>query len=613
MKQAFLLISILINCRILFPAVSFFTYTGTINEDIPVTVFLEFHDSSVEGLYFYNNNRKLIKLKGEFFGTRLELKEYYDKNHTGTFEGRIAQDKISGEWKSPDNSRTLTFELSEYRQQSADFQFDGEPIHPGIIEQLVIGQPYEVADLSKDETRGELSEGGTTVSYPDDSGMRSPYCSYELLGSIDNLFFLNSSWNGGGTSIFDNLIVVNRVNEYLFIVETIATRDRSFWGISKATKQGEKILYSQRVSALDMAGLTDIPETELIEFGDLDNSESDFYGYAQFEFDISSFSSEFTGFSLLDGQMDTDIPAETYAYQGCFNEHYNSYINRTVTELDREGFDVFIREFTQKCITNTYTGLGEDVYILTRDLGFDVYDWDIETHVFEVLDIDWGKGLIAFRHIYRLPDKWDEEGNPYEEAVNCGYTGMSKYPYAAVVLGIYDVLDLQYHKVWTIYSSVYKENDCMSYEESKQNLDEAKAYFKSLELDIEKKPEYQSFSEPTDKEREDTQNEKGYLLGSAVLSPENIELECRKIQTTQEDDPVDGYAYGTLYVDGNPVFSRKQEISLAGVGGGTVKFVSVFRKDNKIILLEKFNFYRAMTGDAKEFYSFSPILELPAK
>lgn len=91
----------------------YYDYQGTIN-NIPIQMSIYPLDKDIVGTYFYEKQRKEIKLRGKAGGKDIILYEY-DKTgkNTGVFQGKMnTVDKIIGTWISADGKRSLPFSLS---------------------------------------------------------------------------------------------------------------------------------------------------------------------------------------------------------------------------------------------------------------------------------------------------------------------------------------------------------------------------------------------------------------------------------------------------------------------------------------------------------------------
>lgn len=90
-------------------------YTGVIDGNMRIQMYLNFHDSQVEGNYFYETQGINITLKGQQ-GANSTIYEYDENNKTtGMFKGAFHPNynKIEGEWKNTAGTKTYKFELTK--------------------------------------------------------------------------------------------------------------------------------------------------------------------------------------------------------------------------------------------------------------------------------------------------------------------------------------------------------------------------------------------------------------------------------------------------------------------------------------------------------------------
>jgi len=92
----------------------YYDYAGTINNNIDVQMSIYKSDTEVVGTYFYESQKKEIKLKGKSGGENIVLYEYDGAGkNTGIFQGTMKTvDKIEGTWISADNKTLYPFTLS---------------------------------------------------------------------------------------------------------------------------------------------------------------------------------------------------------------------------------------------------------------------------------------------------------------------------------------------------------------------------------------------------------------------------------------------------------------------------------------------------------------------
>ena len=100
----------------------YYDYSGNINNNIKIEMSIYKQDKDIVGTYFYENQRKEIKLKGKSDEKDIILYEYdaAGKN-TGIFIGTMETvDKIEGKWVSADNKTSYPFTLTLKSNIAAD-------------------------------------------------------------------------------------------------------------------------------------------------------------------------------------------------------------------------------------------------------------------------------------------------------------------------------------------------------------------------------------------------------------------------------------------------------------------------------------------------------------
>jgi hypothetical protein len=85
-------------------------YVGTIGDKCPITMVLLLNGIQVYGNYKYKGKNQAIIVKGTLDEAgKLELNEFFHDERTGSFEGKVTGNSISGRWRSEDRSRTMNF------------------------------------------------------------------------------------------------------------------------------------------------------------------------------------------------------------------------------------------------------------------------------------------------------------------------------------------------------------------------------------------------------------------------------------------------------------------------------------------------------------------------
>ncbi len=249
------------------------------------------------------------------------------------------------------------------------------------------------------------------------------------------------------------------------------------------------------------------------------------------------------------------------------------------------------------CLTFVYSQTTK-----SRDFFSAPYGYFIETIEFTVLDINFDSNLVAFKHVFNLSPSFDVETEKMQEACDCKYAGMEEYPYAGVVLGVYDLSKQEYLKTFTIYNATFDEKECFDYQLSNKKLDSAKLFFKNHNLDISNLPK-PSFVIP------ENQATPAYGADELYFSFNNIVFIYTNRNTYDDDDfAVD---ISKLYVNDKLIYTIFQQDNFRMSSFGKVYYVNIYQKGNKFILLNLFyHINRDALSAHSEFYHFSPVFNL---
>ena len=222
-----------------------------------------------------------------------------------------------------------------------------------------------------------------------------------------------------------------------------------------------------------------------------------------------------------------------------------------------------------------------------KDVPYPNYTSTIE---FTVLDINFDKQLVAFKHVFKLHNIYNEIGEIYKLPCNCHYKDM-KDTLAGVVLGVYNLANQKYLKTFTIYQVAYDKSDCCDYRTSKQKLDSAKLFFQQNNLDITKKPKPLPF-----------------VAGQ-------FEIDGVKFTYTNQKGDLDSmFTISKLFatkIKQKEIYRVYQEDQYYMASGGKTKYLAAYKQENKIVFLSVFDYISNMAGGAnRDTYQFSPIFNL---
>jgi hypothetical protein len=238
-----------------------------------------------------------------------------------------------------------------------------------------------------------------------------------------------------------------------------------------------------------------------------------------------------------------------------------------------------------------------------RDFDSSPYPNTIEASDFIVLDINFDKNLVAFKHVFKLATVTDEMGEISQQACNCRYIGMDSIPYSGVVLGVYDLTKQEYLKIFTIYNAAYEIEDCYEYKLSLIMLDSAKQYFVDNNLDITKK------HKPLELFKVDEHENCFVYNGINFKNTHDSNTDCdapmmiiiSELSTFQKGNSDSSRLIYTIF----------QQDFYFMAGGGCIDYIAAYEEDGNFVFLNVFNHYNRVAGLSNtETYHFSPVLNI---
>lgn len=237
--------------------------------------------------------------------------------------------------------------------------------------------------------------------------------------------------------------------------------------------------------------------------------------------------------------------------------------------------------------------------IVKREFNSSNYHNSILTNEFKVLDINFDKKLLAFKHVYQPRTQWDEMGEIYSEACNCHYVGMEDKPLSGIVMGVYDLSTQSYLKSFIIYNAAYTKEDCYPYELSLKMLDSAKQFFIDHDLDITKIPQPLNL----DVQGEDV---KTFVF-------ENINFKYTNFWEMEWENNIMNTISDLWLMSGEEriIHQIVQEDNYYMASGGRIDYVSAYKEGDEFIFLNLFYHTSHLAGFSDcEVYHFSPIFKL---
>ncbi|HOZ29455.1 MAG TPA: hypothetical protein PLL66_00940 [Bacteroidales bacterium] len=237
--------------------------------------------------------------------------------------------------------------------------------------------------------------------------------------------------------------------------------------------------------------------------------------------------------------------------------------------------------------------------IVHREFNSNNYHNSILTNEFKVLDINFDKKLLAFKHIYQPRTTYDEVGEIYSKACNCNYTGMEDKPLSGIVMGVYDLSTQSYLKSFVIYNAAYSQEDCYTYELSIKMLDSAKQFFIEHDLDITKMPEPISLDVQGDEDK--------------TFVFENTKFKYTNFREIEWENNIMNTISDLWLMSGEEKMIHQivQDDNYYMVSGGRIDYVSAYKQGDEFVFLNLFYHTSSLAGFSDcEVYHFSPIFKL---
>jgi len=241
------------------------------------------------------------------------------------------------------------------QQAERSFTYLGKPIHPSSIETLYNSE-NKALDLKTLETKSDFQEwaerpGWLIAEYDKDveSG-RTSFFAYKFLANVQDRFLLLIKYSGGGTGTFDNILVIKKTQDQLFLLETLGEGDRCNGGISGEEMVGNDFYYSRNLTPIDIIRLATETKIDLTAYEDLEASAISCFGLADYKYNLADDKNELMSVSLDGEKRDEEGWTERYQAQSCFTKIYNSYLKAKKTELSLKDLNEFAKKFSDECL-----------------------------------------------------------------------------------------------------------------------------------------------------------------------------------------------------------------------------------------------------------------------
>jgi hypothetical protein len=251
---------------------------------------------------------------------------------------------------------------AKVQKEKSPFTYLGKPIHPACIETLYqsknnrLDLPTFLAGL--DIRDWEERPGWLIAEYKEDVETgRTPFFAYKLLANVQDRFLLLIRYNGGGTGTFDNILVIQKTKDQLFLLKALGEGDRCTGGIFEEKMIGNDFYYSRNLTPIDIIRLATETKIDLTAYEDLEASARSCFGVAHYKYDLVDDKNELLTINLDEEKQDEEGWTDRYQAQSCFNKIYNSYLKAKKTQLSLKDLNEFAKKFRDECLKKASSAL----------------------------------------------------------------------------------------------------------------------------------------------------------------------------------------------------------------------------------------------------------------
>jgi len=231
-----------------------------------------------------------------------------------------------------------------------------------------------------------------------------------------------------------------------------------------------------------------------------------------------------------------------------------------------------------------------------RDYYTNTEQYEITNLFFNVLDINWDKGLVAYQQIYQVADIVSPDGD-VQTPCDCKYVGWDDYSKIGIIYGVYDLNKGKVLKDFYVLKSVYDPNECSSKENISNIVDDFLDYCKSSDLRI----IWGEFEPFTDMNR--------------YFGNNNVQFGDIYLKGTYVNNSYDGVGYtlGDLYINSEVAFSINQKESHIMGSAGKYLFERVYSKGNKYFLFYEYFWESGFDAPNLTVFDFTPFFKIEKK
>lgn len=234
-----------------------------------------------------------------------------------------------------------------------EFLYQGQPIHPLCIAELVAGEGEPVASLLDcGADAGAPIVDGASHRYEWPAALpagRRPYVEYEVVLVHEGTVYVRHSYNGGGTGHFSGLTAISHEGSQIRTQQTIVGGDRCNGGLVEAAGKDGLLRYDIHLTPSDIIGLVPVGRRlKLVPYRDLEASAASCFATAHHRHDPSTRQTALVSVLFGDERMkDQTDWTKDYRYQSCFNQTYNRHLGQLLSPKE---LSAFVEQFAHDCL-----------------------------------------------------------------------------------------------------------------------------------------------------------------------------------------------------------------------------------------------------------------------
>ena len=189
------------------------------------------------------------------------------------------------------------------------------------------------------------------ADYPKIDGYQessNAWVKYKVIGQTGNQIFVVVQENGGGSLVFEEILVLKKEKNILKIMNTISS---DYTGMTDAKFKDGNINYTSVLAPLDILNLTESDLSDVIISGLESSHVMSVFGIASHNYNVGTKKDTITVNFISDMNKNDYVSIENgHKYQGCFNNLFKDYVAKKKTELTMPELSVFNQKFLDLCV-----------------------------------------------------------------------------------------------------------------------------------------------------------------------------------------------------------------------------------------------------------------------